>query len=207
MGGGQHPLTRRLLGYCEGQKTQLDVISTPRLDYANVGWTQQQCACPLSQQRPVNPIEGTSQAHTATMGDKYQFSISKRRRPSLWTKMMSKQGVQFRAADLLTMSPSKGPKMPLHTLMGLRVHLAYVLAHFARRLLLSRNSAFSSQNSIRENISLHFLLRKIFPGWLKILRRMWIRDAKLPLFWMSPHGKVSTPPLQLPGTTCNAKAS
>ena len=64
------------------------------------------------------------------MGDKYQFSISKRRRPSLWTKMMSKQGVQFRAADLLTMSPSKGPKMPLHTLMGLQVHLAYVLHRF-----------------------------------------------------------------------------
>ena len=105
---------------------------------------------------------------------------------------MSKQRVQLNAADLLTMSPSKGPKMPLHTLMGLQVHLAYVLAHFARRLLLPRNSAFSSQNSIRENISLHFLLRKIFPGWLKILRRMWIRDAKPPLFWMSPHGKVST---------------
>ena len=48
MGGGQHPLTRQLLGYCEGQKTQLHVIFTPRLDYANVGWTQQQCACPLS---------------------------------------------------------------------------------------------------------------------------------------------------------------
>ena len=98
------------------------------------------------------------------MGDKYRFSISKRRQASLWTKMMSKQRVQFRAADLLTMSPSKGPKMPLHTLMGLQVHLAFVLAHFAPRLLLSRNSAFSSQNSIRENISLHFLLRKIFPG-------------------------------------------
>ena len=166
------------------------------------------------------------------MGDKYRFSISKRRRTSLWTKMMSKQRVQFNAADLLTMSPSKGPKMPLHTLMGLQVHLAYVLAHFARRLLLPRNSAFSSQNSIRENISLHFLLGKIFPGWLKIVRRMWIRDAKPPLFWMSPQGKVSThgctlymnvptwqstwmslygnvstPPLQLPGATCNAKAS
>ena len=127
------------------------------------------------------------------MGDKYRFSISKRRRASLWTKMMSKQRVQFRAADLLTMSPSKGPKMPLHTLMGFQVHIAFVLAHFARhRLLLSRNSAFSSQNSIREDISLHFLLRKIFPGWLKILRRRWVRDAKPRLFWMSPHGKVST---------------
>ena len=30
-------------------------------------------------------------------------------------------------------------------------------------------SAFSSQNSIRENISLHFFLRKIFPVWLKIV--------------------------------------
>ena len=25
--------------------------------------------------------------------------------------------------------------------------------------------------------------------------------------WMSPHGKVSTPPLQLPSATCNTKAS
>ena len=70
------------------------------------------------------------------MGDKYRFSISKRRRVSLWTKMMSKQRVQFNDADLLTMSPSKGPKMPLHTLMGLQVHLAYVLVHFARQLLI-----------------------------------------------------------------------
>ena len=129
-------LGRSLNGYCEGQKTQLDVIFTPRLDYANAGWTKQQCACPLPQQRPVNPIEGTRQAHNATMGDKYRFSISKRHRTSLWTMMMSKQRVQFNAADLLTMSPSKGPKMPLHTLMGLQVHLAYVLAHFARQLLI-----------------------------------------------------------------------
>ena len=126
------------------------------------------------------------------MGDKYRFSISKRRRVSLWTKMMSKQRVQFNAADLLTMSLSKGPKMPLHTIMGLQVNIAYVLAHFACRLLLSRKSAFSSQNSIRENISLHFLIRKIFTGWLKILRCMWTCDAKQCLFWMSPHGKVST---------------
>ena len=101
------------------------------------------------------------------MGDKYQFSISKRRRPSLWTKMMSKQRVQFNDADLLTMSPSKGPKMPLHTLMGLRVHLACVLAHFARRLLLSRNSAFSSQNSIVRTFPCTFCSARFFRAGLK----------------------------------------